>query len=100
MFMGAISLNVLHPPQMDIFKFLVKIHHNIAALRQHPVPNAGPKLKNNRFTLRESHFLALVFSTVRNTCHIVFFNLSVQWDQMAVISKSDSPLAIAPLILL
>lgn len=59
-FTKAISLNVLYPPQMDILKFVVKIHLNMAVLRQHPVPNAGPN-PNNTGLLSELQFLAWFF---------------------------------------
>lgn len=59
-FTEAISLNVLYPLQMDILKFVVKVHLNMAVLRQHPVPNAGPN-PNNTGLLSESYSFWLGF---------------------------------------
>lgn len=96
----TISLNFLYLLQMYILKLLLTIHLYLVVLRQHPVPNVGTN-PNNTGLCSESSGLAPVFLTVTNTCYIVcFLTSSVQWDQRAVISKSESPLPIAPLILL
>lgn len=97
--METISLNFLYLLQMYILKLLLTIHLYRVVLRQHPVPNAGTN-PNNTGLCSESSGLALVFLTVTNTCYIVCFLTSVQWDQRAVFSKSESPVPIAPLILL
>ena len=96
----TLSLNFLYLLRMYILKLLLKIYLYIVVLRQHPVPNAGTN-PNNTGLCSESFGMALVFLTVTNICYIVcFLTSSVQWDKTAVISESESPLPIAPLILL